>query len=75
MKLENREKFKSILEDKSITQQNAAILIAEYTKRPCSVRTIRAWLNDPNKPSSRPCPDWALDALKNITKKMVKGTL
>ena len=42
----------------------AAELIAEQTGRPCSMRTVRAWLNDPESSSWRPCPDWAVLALE-----------
>nr|ARO45346.1 hypothetical protein [Pseudomonas syringae pv. actinidiae] len=28
------------------------------------MRTVRSWLNDPDKPSSRPCPDWAVEGLE-----------
>lgn len=32
--------------------------------RPCSLRTVQAWLAKPGKPSARHCPDWALAALE-----------
>jgi hypothetical protein len=25
---------------------------------------VRSWLNDPDKPSTRPCPAWAVDAVE-----------
>lgn len=47
-----------------MTQADGAALICERTKRPCSVRAVRSWLNDPDKPSSRSCPDWAVEILE-----------
>lgn len=68
--MSNQETLRSLLERASITQAEAAGLIAEETKRPCSVRSVRAWLADESLLSSRPCPDWALTALKsNLSKK------
>ena len=64
----NQEKFQSLCEKANITQGRAAELIAEQTMRPCSVRTVRAWLADPKLPSARPCPDWAVLALETKLK-------
>ncbi|MGF6440666.1 hypothetical protein [Paraburkholderia youngii] len=60
----NRERFQQLLSDRGITQAQSALLICEQTRRPCSVRAVRSWLNDPDKPSSRECPDWAVVALE-----------
>nr|ULG18481.1 hypothetical protein Man4p2_00011 [Serratia proteamaculans]ULG18509.1 hypothetical protein Man4p2_00039 [Serratia proteamaculans] len=60
---DNRAEFLALLADNGLTQAEAAYLICEYTCRPCSVRTVRSWINDPTKPSSRPCPEWAVNAL------------
>lgn len=60
---DNRAQFLALLADYGLTQAKAAYLICEYTRRPCSVRTVRSWVNDPDKPSSRPCPDWAVEVL------------
>lgn len=67
--MSNREEFKQLLAVNGLTQADSASLICAQTQRPCSVRAVRSWINDPDKPSSRPCPDWALDALKNALKK------
>lgn len=61
--MSNREKFLALLDSHGITQAGAAALIWAQTGRPCSVRTVRSWVNDPDKPSSRPCPDWAVAVL------------
>lgn len=72
----NREKYSNLLNMYKITQAESAALICEQTNRPCSVRAVRSWLNDPDKPSSRPCPDWAINALENaIQEKYIKGTM
>lgn len=62
--MDNRERFRHVLKLHGITQAQSAVLITAVTTRPCAVRTVRSWLNDPDKPSSSPCPDWALAALE-----------
>lgn len=64
----NQERFRKLCADGKATQEEAARLIAEQTMRPCSVRTIRAWLADSEKSSARPCPDWAILALETKLK-------
>lgn len=61
----SRERYIELLETYKITQAESAALICAETKRPCSVRTVRSWINDPDKPSSRPCPAWAVEVLEN----------
>ena len=61
--MNNRETFQELLAQHRLTQADGAALICEQTLRPCSVRAVRSWLNDPEKPSARPCPDWAVAAL------------
>lgn len=60
----NRERFLALLQAHGLTQARSAELICQQTQRPCAVRTVRSWLNDPDKPSSRECPDWAVQALQ-----------
>lgn len=69
----NRERFAELLQESGITQAESAALICAATQRPCSVRAVRSWLNDPNKPSSRPCPDWAVAALSNAIRARFQG--
>ena len=61
----SREKLREILLKHGITQARCAAIICEYTMRPCSVRTVRSWLNDPTKTSARQCPDWVIAVLTN----------
>jgi len=62
--MDNRTRFKALLAEHDLTQAESAALICGYTERPCASRTVRSWLNDPTKPSSYPCPDWAVKALE-----------
>jgi len=64
----NQAKFKALLDKSEITQERAAQLIAEQTMRPCSVRSVRSWLADPELPSARGCPEWAVLALETRLK-------
>jgi len=61
--MENRQKYQQLLKANGISQAQSAALITAVTHRPCAARTVRSWLNDPEKPTSRPCPDWAVAAL------------
>ena len=66
----NRERYSSLLKQYNITQAESAMIICKKTQRPCSVRAVRSWLNDPKKNSSRECPDWAVDVLEQALKEM-----
>lgn len=66
--MDNRTRYKTLLAEHELTQAESAALICSFTKRPCSGRTVRSWLNDPEKPSSYPCPDWAVEALADAIK-------
>lgn len=68
----NREKYLALLAGSGVTQVESANLIAEQTQRPCSARTVRAWLASPEAPSARPCPDWAVEVLERRLKKLGK---
>ena len=62
----------ALIDQADITQAKAAEMIAEETKRPCSVRSVRAWLADADKTSARPCPQWAVNALRDRLKTLGK---
>lgn len=62
--MDNRTRYLKLLDDYGITQAKSAELVAAVTGRPCATRTVRSWVNDPEKPSSTPCPDWAINALE-----------
>jgi hypothetical protein len=60
-----RNAFRQLLERHGLTQAEAAAVICRHTQRPCAVRTVRSWVNDPTKDSSRECPQWAVDVLRS----------
>lgn len=65
--IDKQKKFRAILETYGLSQIKSAELLEELTSRPCSARTVRSWLTDPENKSARPCPQWAIDMLeKNI---------
>jgi hypothetical protein len=43
-----------------------AYTLSDITKKSVSNRTVQAWLMEQGKPSSRTCPEWALQALKTF---------
>ena len=60
----NRSELRSLCDNSNLTQKECAALIEKTTMRPCPERTLRTWLADPETSSSRPAPDWAVQALK-----------
>ncbi len=71
--MDNRTRFLSLLKANGITQEKSAKLISAVTLRPCSPRTVRSWVNDPTKPSSTPCPGWAVAALERAIEYMQRA--
>ncbi|OWJ92291.1 hypothetical protein B6S59_20790 [Pseudomonas sp. A46] len=71
--MDNRQQYLHLLKTYGITQAKSAELIAAVTQRPCSARTVRSWVNDQNKPSSSPCPDWAVAALERAIEYMLRA--
>lgn len=61
--------FRSIINDLGITQAKATELISDKTKRPLSVRTVRAWLAKEGAASARPLPEWAIKVISSISNK------
>jgi hypothetical protein len=64
----NREKLLAILNENKITQAKCAEIICMVTGRPSSTRAVRSWVNDPEKPSARSCPDWVITLLDDYFK-------
>ena len=71
--MDNRNRFLTLLKENGITQAKSAVLIAAVTQRPCSPRTVRSWVNDPEKASSTPCPDWTVAALEKAIEFMKRA--
>lgn len=71
--MDNRTRYRDLLETYGITQAKSAELIGAVTGRPCAVRTVRSWLNDPEKVSTSPCPDWAVAALEKAISYMQRA--
>ncbi|MBS3962952.1 MAG: hypothetical protein KGZ80_00415 [Methylomonas sp.] len=67
---EKKREFRAVLDQFGITQAQAAELIANETEQPVAARKVRSWLADPETPSSRNLPNWALTALKRATQNL-----
>ncbi|MEI6067921.1 MAG: hypothetical protein WCP96_11300 [Methylococcaceae bacterium] len=63
-RLKNQKEFREILAKYGITQAQAAALITKETSRSIKLRTLRTWLANPEAVSAKPCPIWAIVALK-----------
>jgi hypothetical protein len=61
---DNSKRFLHLRLEAGITQSEAAQFIADYTKRPCALRTVQSWETPWDKSSARTCPDWAVAALE-----------
>ena len=59
----NKDTLQVLMNELFLSQTRCAVVISEITLRPLSARAVRAWLTDPNNPSARKCPDWAINAL------------
>lgn len=70
--MNNQHSFRLLIEKADITQAEAAKMIADETKRPCSVRSVRAWLAESDLQSARPCPEWAVQALESRLRALEK---
>lgn len=61
----NRNAFRGVQTRHALLLKDCAELIALQTGRPCSYRTVKSWMANPNEvATARPCPDWALEALR-----------
>lgn len=67
--MDNREKLRALISKHKLYQHTCAAIICSVTGRPCSVRAVRSWVNDPTTPSARNCPDWVIELLTEYFKK------
>lgn len=65
--LENQEILKEIIKNLGITQEETALILSELTGRSISYRAIKSWLANPELSSSRPCPEWPCEQLKDYS--------
>ena len=63
----NRDRLIELRGRLQLTQTQLAEEIQARTSRPCALRTIQAWEAPPEKPSARPCPDWAIEVVQRIS--------
>lgn len=61
--MDNQAKLQAIIAENGYTQLQVAQILEARTERPCSLRTVQAWLANPGLASARACPDWAIRAL------------
>lgn len=61
--MDNQAKLQIIIAENGYTQLQVAQTLEARTGRPCSLRAVQAWLANPDLPSARACPDWAINAL------------
>jgi hypothetical protein len=62
--MNQRERLRRLITDSGITQKQAAMYIAQETKRPFSIRSISAWLCSDDTEHRRPAQKWGVDALE-----------
>lgn len=67
--LDNQTKLQTIITENGYTQLQVAHILEARTGRPCSLRTVQAWLANPDLASARACPDWAIRALNSQKKR------
>jgi hypothetical protein len=60
----NQQAIRNMIEAAHLTQGDVATLLSESTGRPCSLRSVSAWLSDPSIKNHVPCPTWAVKELK-----------
>lgn len=61
---DSRQDLARLITENGLRNTEAAILIESQVDRTCSERSIKAWLAEPGKTSSRTCPEWAVIALR-----------
>jgi hypothetical protein len=59
----NQSQLQAIIAKNGYTQLQVSQILEVRTGRPCRLRTVQAWLANPDLPSARACPDWAINTL------------
>lgn len=60
----NRELLPELRQQLGMTETDVAQFLAKKTKRPCSLRTVQSWTNNPDTKHARNCPNWAIELLQ-----------
>lgn len=68
----NKKILTDFIDEMKISNIEFSRVIEKITLRPCSERTVRAWLLSSDAPSSRACPDWVIGLLPEIKKEITK---
>lgn len=61
--MDNQIQLQAIIAKNGYTQLQVSQILESRTGRPCSLRTVQAWLANPDLPSARTCQDWVIRAL------------
>ncbi|MFQ2680654.1 hypothetical protein ACK3YX_16790 [Aeromonas caviae] len=62
--LQLQQELAALIARHGLKHARVAELICTHADKSCAVRTVKAWLTDPDKRSARPCKEWALIALR-----------
>lgn len=58
------ERLRRLITEAGITQKQAALYIAQETRRPFSLRSLSAWLAEDHIQNKRHAQKWGVDALE-----------
>ena len=62
--LQLQQELAALIARHGLSHAKVAELICSHADKSCAVRTVKAWLTNPDKRSARPCQEWALIALR-----------
>lgn len=63
MMLKNRDRLLWLMHETGWKYRDIAQNLEKQTGRPCSERTVRAWLDVPESRHARTCQDWVINQL------------
>ena len=62
----NQARLRELMEQHRVTAAGVAKLLSAAGGRPVARTTVLSWLVDPARPSSYPCPSWAVALLETV---------
>ncbi len=62
--MDQTDRLRRLIAKAGITQKQAALYIAQETRRPFSLRALSAWLADESIQNKRQAQKWGVDALE-----------